>query len=85
MGCNAPSPILRLVGFIEPCLPTLARAVADGPRRAHEVSTTATRTICRRDDAWVRVFTRRGYDWNDRVTETALRHEGAEREDRYGA
>jgi bifunctional non-homologous end joining protein LigD len=54
-------------GFIEPCLPTLARVVPDGPLWVHEIKHDGYRMICRRDGDRLRVFTRRGHDWTDRV------------------
>jgi ATP-dependent DNA ligase len=54
-------------GFVYPCLPTLARTVPDGPQWAHEIKHAGYRMICRRDGDRVRVFTRRGHDWTDRV------------------
>jgi bifunctional non-homologous end joining protein LigD len=59
------------LGFIEPCLPTLARTVPDGPQWAHEIKHDGYRMICRRDGDRVRVFTRRGHDWTDRVPRIA--------------
>jgi len=57
----------RPLGFVDPCLPTLASIVPDGPMWAHEMKHDGYRMIGRRDDDRVRVFTRRGYDWADRV------------------
>jgi ATP-dependent DNA ligase len=62
---------LRTTGFIEPCLPTLARVVPDGPQWAHEIKHDGYRMICRRDGDRVRVFTRRGHDWTNRVPRIA--------------
>src|SRR6516225_1141010 len=57
----------RLPGFIEPCLPTNARTVPTGPQWAYEIKHDGFRFICRRDGAWVRVYSRNGRDWTDRV------------------
>ena len=57
----------RPAGFIEPCLPTLAHTVPDGPLWVHEIKFDGYRFICRRDGDLVRAFTRRGHDWTDRV------------------
>jgi bifunctional non-homologous end joining protein LigD len=46
-------------GFVEPCLPTLARAVPDGAQWAHELKHDGYRMVCRRDGDHVRIFTRR--------------------------
>jgi bifunctional non-homologous end joining protein LigD len=54
-------------GFIAPCLPTLARAVPDGPRWAARDQARCYRMICRRDGDRVRVFSRWGKEWTDRV------------------
>jgi bifunctional non-homologous end joining protein LigD len=54
-------------GFIEPCLPTPSRTVPAGPRWAFEVKHDGFRFIARRDGDRVRVFSRRGRDWTDRV------------------
>ncbi len=54
-------------GFIEPCLPTRGDRVPDGPLWAHEIKFDGYRFLCRRDGERVRVFSRRGLDWTDRV------------------
>jgi bifunctional non-homologous end joining protein LigD len=54
-------------GFIEPCLPTLGHAVPTGPQWAYEIKHDGFRFICRRDGDRVRVYSRRGHDWTDRV------------------
>jgi hypothetical protein len=48
-------------------LPTLARTVPDGPQWAHEIKHDGYRMVCRRGGDRVRVFTRRGHDWADRM------------------
>ena len=53
--------------FIEPCLPTNGSAVPCGPKWAYEIKHDGFRFICRRDGYRVRVFSRGGYDWTDRV------------------
>jgi bifunctional non-homologous end joining protein LigD len=63
MLSRSPSP----AGFIEPCLPTPSRTVPDGPRWAFEVKHDGFRFIARRDGDRVRVFSRHGKDWADRV------------------
>jgi len=57
----------RPAGFIDPCLPTLAHTVPDGPLWAHEIKHDGYRLIGRRDGDRVRLFTRRGHDWTDRA------------------
>jgi ATP dependent DNA ligase domain len=54
-------------GFIEPCLPTLGPAVPSGPQWVHEIKHDGFRFICRREGDRVRVFSRRGNDYTDRV------------------
>jgi len=61
----------RPVGFIDPCLPTLAHAVPEGPQWAHEIKFDGYRFICRWDGDRARAFTRRGHDWTDRVPRIA--------------
>jgi len=54
-------------GFIEPCLPTPSRTVPGGGRWAFEVKHDEFRFMCRRDGDRVRVFSRNGRDWADKV------------------
>jgi bifunctional non-homologous end joining protein LigD len=54
-------------GFIEPCLPTLGSAAPTGPLWAYEIKHDGYRFICRREGDRVRVFSRRGNDYTDRV------------------
>jgi bifunctional non-homologous end joining protein LigD len=48
-------------------LPTLASAVPTGPQWAYEIKHDGFRFICCRELDRVRVFSRRGHDWTDRV------------------
>jgi ATP dependent DNA ligase domain len=57
----------RPLGFIEPCLPTLGPAVPNSPLWVHETKHDGYRFICRRDGGRVRVISRHGLDWTDRV------------------
>jgi bifunctional non-homologous end joining protein LigD len=57
---------LRPSGFVEPCLPSIARKPPSGPQWLHEIKHDGYRLIARRDGDRVRLFTRRGYDWSDR-------------------
>ena len=61
------SPARRPPGFIEPCLPTPADMVPSGPQWVHEIKHDGFRFICRREGNRVRVFSRRGTDYTDRV------------------
>jgi bifunctional non-homologous end joining protein LigD len=54
-------------GFIEPCLPTNGHTAPTGPQWAYEIKHDGFRFICRRDGERVRVFSRNGRDWTDRV------------------
>jgi bifunctional non-homologous end joining protein LigD len=67
MRWHNPGPVRRPLGFIEPCLPTNSRSVPIGREWAHEIKHDGFRFICRRDGKQVRVFSRRGHDWTDRV------------------
>ena len=60
-------PARRPLGFIEPCLPTLADTVPTGPQWAYGTKHDGFRFICRRDGDRVRVFSRRGNDYTERV------------------
>ena len=52
-------------GFGEPCLPRAAQSALSGPLWVHEIK--FDRFICRREGERVRVFSRHGRDWTDRV------------------
>jgi hypothetical protein len=54
-------------GFIAPCLPTRSRTVPDGRRWAFEIKHDGFRFVARRDGDRVRVFSRHGKEWSDRV------------------
>jgi bifunctional non-homologous end joining protein LigD len=56
----------RAVGFIEPCIPTVAHKPPAGPQWIHEIKHDGFRPIVCRRDGRVRLFTRRGYDWSER-------------------
>jgi bifunctional non-homologous end joining protein LigD len=45
--------------------------VLTGPQWAYEIKHDGFRFICRRDGERVRVFSRRGHDWTDRVPRIA--------------
>jgi hypothetical protein len=51
----------RPSGFIEPCLPSIARKPPTGPQWLHEIKHDGYRHGGR-----VRLFTRRGFEWSDR-------------------
>jgi bifunctional non-homologous end joining protein LigD len=54
------------VGFVEPCLPSPAKAPPSGPGWLHEIKHDGFRIMARRDDAGVRLFTRNGNDFTAR-------------------
>ena len=60
-------PVDHPLGFIEPCLPTNGSNVPIGPQWVFEIKHDGFRFICRRDGDRVRVFSRNGRDWTDRV------------------
>ena len=64
---HSPGHVRRPPGFIEPCLPTNGRIAPIGPHWVYEIKHDGYRFICRRDGDCVRVFSRRGNDWTDRV------------------
>lgn len=59
-------------GFIQPCLPTVGRTVPAGPVWVHEIKHDGYRMICRRAGDRVRIFSRRGLDWTERVPRIAV-------------
>jgi bifunctional non-homologous end joining protein LigD len=67
MLSRSPSPARCPAGVIEPCLPTLAHTVPSGPQWVHEIKHDGFRFICRRAGDRVRVFSRRGNDYTERV------------------
>jgi bifunctional non-homologous end joining protein LigD len=56
----------RLVGFIEPCLPSPAKVPPSGPDWIHEIKHDGFRIMARRDVAGVRLLTRKGNDFTKR-------------------
>jgi ATP dependent DNA ligase domain len=62
----------RLVGFIEPCLPSPAKAPPSGPEWIHEIKHDGFRIIARRDAAGVRLITRKGNDLTRRFPFIAM-------------
>jgi bifunctional non-homologous end joining protein LigD len=67
MRWHSPTPLRHPIGFVEPCLPTNGHAVPNGPQWAYEIKHDGFRFICRREGDRVRVFSRNGRDWTDRV------------------
>jgi ATP-dependent DNA ligase len=54
------------LGFIEPCLPTVAAKPPSGPNWIHEIKHDGFRTLVLRAGDRVRVLTRNGIDWTER-------------------
>ncbi|MEH2596868.1 hypothetical protein V1278_003781 [Bradyrhizobium sp. AZCC 1577] len=53
-------------GFIDPCIPTVAKLAPVGPDWVYEIKHDGYRLMVRKRDDSVRVFTRRGADWTAR-------------------
>jgi bifunctional non-homologous end joining protein LigD len=61
--------LLRAVppsGFIEPCLPSPADRLPNGPDWVHEIKHDGYRLMARRDPIGIRLLTRNGHDWSPR-------------------
>jgi hypothetical protein len=56
----------RLAGFIEPCLPSPAKAPPAGPEWIHEMKHDGFRLLARLGGKGVRLFTRNGHDFTER-------------------
>jgi hypothetical protein len=54
-------------GIIEPCFPTSGHIEPAGVHWIYEIKHDGFRFICRREGERVRVLSRRGHDWTDRV------------------
>jgi hypothetical protein len=54
-------------GLYRACIPTRAAKLLVGAAWVHEIKHDGYCLIVRRDGENVRLFTRRGYDWRDRV------------------
>jgi len=53
--------------FIEPCLPTISRTVPTGPQWAYEIKHEGFRFLAVRQRKQVRIYSRGGYDWSERL------------------
>jgi len=60
------------LGFIEPCLPSLAKAPPSGPGWIHEIKHDGFRILGRRDRTGVRLITRNGNDFTDHFPSIAM-------------
>jgi bifunctional non-homologous end joining protein LigD len=68
MRWRASSPIRHHPpGFIEPCLPTPGDTAPSGSQWVHEIKHDGYRFICRCEGNRIRVFSRHGTDYTDRV------------------
>jgi bifunctional non-homologous end joining protein LigD len=56
----------RLLGFIEPCLPSTTPRPPSGPGWLHEIKHDGYRLMARSDGGGIRLLTRNGHDWTDR-------------------
>ena len=65
---RSPAPVRHPPGFVEPCLPTLGHAVPSGPQWVHEIKHDGYRFICRVEGNRIRVFSRRGNEYTERVS-----------------
>jgi bifunctional non-homologous end joining protein LigD len=54
------------VGFVEPCLPSPAKAPPAGPEWIHEIKHDGFRIMARRDGTGVRLVSRNGHDFTSR-------------------
>jgi bifunctional non-homologous end joining protein LigD len=64
-------PRSRRTGFVEPCLPSPAKAPPSGPGWIHEIKHDGFRIIARRDARGVRLVTRNGNDFSARFPNVA--------------
>ena len=55
------------LGFVEPCLPTISRTVPTGPQWAFEIKHDGFRFLPVRQRKQVRVYSRGGHDWSERL------------------
>jgi bifunctional non-homologous end joining protein LigD len=62
----------RPPGFVEPCLPTLAKKPPSGANWIHEIKHDGFRIMARRDSGGVRLITRNGHDFSTRFPFIAL-------------
>ena len=53
-------------GFLEPCLPSLAKKPPEGPNWVYEIKHDGYRLMVRREDDRVRIYSRRGADFTER-------------------
>ena len=68
-------PILpgAMLSFVQPCLPSPADRLPDGPDWVHEIKHDGYRLMARRDPIGIRLLTRNGYDWSPRYPLIVMR------------
>lgn len=66
MRWRSSSSVRPASGFIEPCIPTVAKLAPVGPDWVYEIKHDGYRLMVHKHDDRVRVFTRRGADWSER-------------------
>lgn len=59
-------------GFIKPSLATSTRSVPKGERWLHEVKFDGYRVQVHMANEAIKIFTRRGHDWTDRLKKIAI-------------
>ena len=67
---------MPVLSFIEPCLPSPADRLPDGPDWVHEIKHDGYRLMARRDPIGIRLLTRNGHDWSPRyplIVEAVIR------------
>jgi ATP-dependent DNA ligase len=66
MRWRSQSKVSPAPGFVEPCIPTVAKAAPTDDRYVFEIKYDGYRLLVRKHQGRVRVYTRRGADWTDR-------------------
>jgi bifunctional non-homologous end joining protein LigD len=64
---HSSGPVVRPPGFVEPCLPTNGNTVPTGAQWVYEIKHDGFRFVCWRVRDRMRVFSRRGHDWTEKV------------------
>jgi len=66
MRWRSQSKVFPAPGFIEPCIPTVAKVAPTDDRYVFEIKYDGYRLMVRKHQGRVRVYTRRAADWTDR-------------------
>jgi ATP-dependent DNA ligase len=64
---------MRVLAFVEPCLPSPADRPPSGAGWIHEIKLDGFGMMVRRDGAGVRLLTRKGHDWTGRFCDCPRR------------